>query len=898
MEAIDYLKRKQNRNNENENNSGKNVQQAVKLPRIELTPFSGLYEDWTTFKDLYTTLIHDEKGISNVQKLHYLKTNVEGDAYSLLKTINITEANYAGAWKKLMDRYEHKRYIVDSLLKSFFNLQSVDIESFEEIKSLSDKSSEIVQGLQVQGIPVDQWDTVLIYVIVSKLECETHKQWELRLKKDELPKFSDLQEFLESRWQSLEMISNNHFSNNRTSTSRTKTVETIALKRSNSNVQSQVKGCVCCSSIDHMVQVCPRYKKLDLESRLQLIRSLRLCFNCLKVGHSLKNYRNKDTCQQCGKNHHTSIHSENKTHLATNEQMPRPRKMVLLATAVVHIFSTTGEAITIKALIDQGSENAIIKSSLAKRLGLVRLPYFSNVKGIGDIAVESEPVLFSFRIGSCVIPSFSMDVEAISMEKITGTLPLVPIEKEPWPHLQGLKLADKNFDCPSNIELLLGAEAYENIILNGVVKKIDNSPTAQNTQLGWLLFGAVKSQNNLELKSNHTFLSRADIDNRLDETLRSFWEIEEIKNKKALTVKESQAESMFAKTVTRTNEGRYSVSLPFDPAKEDRVLGDSRSTAVSCLIQMEKRFMKNKLLEQRYTEYMRNLLEAGHMELVPKERLKLPASDVFYLPHHAVLKESSTTTKLRVVFDASRKSSTGVSLNEKLLVGPRIQDELYSILIRWRKHEFCFIADAEKMFRQIKLNANHRDFQRIVWRFNSKQPITEYRITTVIDGTASAPFLATRTLHQLADDVKKKTPDVAKVLKEDFYMDDVSSGSHSIESTIELRDDLIKTMKQGGFLLRKWLSNNQKVLENIPMENRGDTSALVEIMDESVKTLGVYWNPKNDCFEFNISKISTSEQRSKRQLLSEISKLFDPIGWLAPVTVVAKIFMQSLWSLK
>lgn len=116
---------------------------------------------------------------------------------------------------------------------------------------------------------------------------------------------------------------------------------------------------------------------------------------------------------------------------------------------------------------------------------------------------------------------------------------------------------------------------------------------------------------------------------------------------------------------------------------------------------------------------------------------------------------------MRVVFDASRKSSTGVSLNDKLLVGPKIQDDLYSILIRWRKHEFVFIADPEKMFRQVRLAQNDRDFQRLLWRFDSNEQVKEYRITTVIDGTASASFLATRTFQQLAEDGQKKFPAAA-----------------------------------------------------------------------------------------------------------------------------------------
>lgn len=197
-EAINHLNTQAARasigNNNGNNGNARNQHQEVKLPRMEIIPFSGKYEDWTSFKDLFTTLIHDNKNISNAQKLHYLKGNLEpeGTAYGLLKSISVTDANYAVAWTKLTDRYNHKRYIVDSLLKNFFNQPAIISENYQEIKTLIDNSSEIIQGLQIQGIPVNQWDAILVHVIVSKLDSETHKHWELKLTKDVLPKFSEL----------------------------------------------------------------------------------------------------------------------------------------------------------------------------------------------------------------------------------------------------------------------------------------------------------------------------------------------------------------------------------------------------------------------------------------------------------------------------------------------------------------------------------------------------------------------------------------------------------------------------------------------------------------------------------------------------------------------------------
>lgn len=202
------------------------------------------------------------------------------------------------------------------------------------------------------------------------------------------------------------------------------------------------------------------------------------------------------------------------------------------------------------------------------------------------------------------------------------------------------------------------------------------------------------------------------------------------------------------------------------------------------------------------------------------------------------------------------------------------------------------------MYRQVKIVEEHRDFQRLLWRFEENTPITEYRITTVIDGTASASFLATRTLNKLAEDQSINYPEAAQIVKEDFYVDNLATGTHSIEKGKQLQSDLTQIMSAGKLRLRQWYANNEQILENVPIEDRHDRATLVELVQKSVKTLGVYWNQKYDTFEFKVTPMSSKNYLTKRELLSDISKLFDPIGWLAPSTIKAKIFMQSLWAVK
>lgn len=883
----------------------------IKLPRITIPKFLGDYKSWPSFKDTYVSLIHDNKTLRNVQKFHYLMDNLDGKPKDLIKSLHITDNNYPEAWKRLCGRYEHKRFIVESHLQSFFSLQPMQLEDSAALKKLIDSSTETIRALQVLGLPVNQWDAILVHVVVSKLDSETHKQWELKLTKDELPTFQQLEEFLEARWQSLEMITNSKPQQQIIPLSQQSKSQAFQRnKRPTTNLQSTSTAtssliynqdhfnCNYCAKQGHTITNCGEYLALSYDSKNNFIKSKSLCFNCLRPGHSLNSCKSKSSCLQCGKRHHTTIHRVSSNHSSERNQQTLPNnqlaaasprigsnavvnlstkeKRVLLATATVNILMSSGQFLPVRALIDQGSEHSIMQEKLSKQLGLLQTAESIPILGIGETIAQEKTSLVKALISSRINPTFKLEVEFCTMKTITAALPTIPVEQKNWPHLQGLKLADERFYQSSPIQILLGAEVFEEIILDGIIKKVQNSPTAMNSSFGWLLFGKVNSQDHKANEIRVNCLQLGDKDQHLNSTLKAFWELEEITTIRKLNVKEQQAENIFQKSISRTFDGRYQVALPFDPEKSSQILGSSRQAALNCLYGMEKRFKSNPVLKERYHEYINNLIKSQHIELVPADRLNLPTNQTFYLPHHAVLKESSLTTKLRVVFNASRKTTSGISLNDKLLIGPTIQEDLFSILVRWRIHFIVFIADIEKMFRQIKIIESHRDYQRLLWRFSTNTPVLEYRVTRVIDGTASASFLAARTLQQAGEDGSQQFPQASKVIKSDFYMDDVSSGSHSVSSAIKLQTDLIDLLQQSGFILKKWFSNSQELMESVPMENRHDPEVLVELVDKSIKTLGIYWNQKKDCFEFKVATFEV-KKLTKREVLSDIAKLFDPI---------------------
>ena len=144
----------------------------------------------------------------------------------------------------------------------------------------------------------------------------------------------------------------------------------------------------------------------------------------------------------------------------------------------------------------------------------------------------------------------------------------------------------------------------------------------------------------------------------------------------------------------------------------------------------------------------------GHMVQVEHDGLDF--SNTFYWPHHAVFKLESSSTKVRVVFNASSRSSFGLSLNDILFTGPVLQNDLMLLIIRWRFFRYVFNGDIEKMYRQILVQPEESKFQRLVFRYNPNDDLKVFELRTVTFGVNCAPFLAIRTLQQLATDVEEK----------------------------------------------------------------------------------------------------------------------------------------------
>ncbi|XP_073962973.1 uncharacterized protein [Choristoneura fumiferana] len=472
---------------------------------------------------------------------------------------------------------------------------------------------------------------------------------------------------------------------------------------------------------------------------------------------------------------------------------------------------------------------------------------------------------------------------ALVMDTIAGWQPSTDIPPAVLSLVSGLDLADPFVFHPGPVDLLLGSDVLGWILLGTRKALGSSSMLAVSTIFGFALMGPVFENDSMK---EPTVIATAS----LAKTMQRFWEVEEPPMVPRMDPDHAECEAFYQSNTERLSSGRFVTRLPFVASRPS--LGQSRALAEKRLLSMERRMQRDPVLRKKYIDFMREYEDLGHMS---PARVDWSSTEHYFLPHHAVVKAS--TGKLRTVFDGSAPTSNGVSLNQCLHSGPKLHRGIIDIILNFRRHQVVFGADIRMMFRQTIIHPEDRRFQLILWRERPEDPVTVYELNTNTYGLKSSPYIAIRSLLELAERDRTRFPRGASVLSRDLYVDDVCTGAQSIEEALLLRDELIAILRAGGYELRKWLSNEPKVLEGIPEDHQQNPHLFEDVDDPNrIAVLGMQYQPLKDIFTFQVD-LEVSKAWTKRTVLSMIARMFDPNGWLSPVIFSAKCLLQRLWTL-
>ncbi|XP_037942673.1 uncharacterized protein LOC119675538 [Teleopsis dalmanni] len=594
-----------------------------------------------------------------------LKGSLRGEAATLINHLTITANNYTAAVELLKQRYNNPAILVDNLINKLLSLIVIRNENVQDLKKLMDASREVLYGIRNLNVDTSSWDPLIIQILLPKLDGETRNLYQhSRGASTQIPKLNSLYEFIECRVRGLEAT--------RDTNRKNKSNFRPAAVNTKTHIFTIHTLCLMCNG-NHQLIRCSKFLNIKVPERREKIMNAKLCFNCLQSGHFSKLCLNKERCTICDKKHHHLIHEQVKGKPKftnnINKRMPtlknttdtevaasyniQKEKTVLLVIAMV-IIKTKEELNPIRALLDQGSQSCIITEQLTRSIRAPLTNHQTQVKGING-QTTSVVAKCSLEIQSIHDQNKSCHIEAIVLPKITSKMPNAEFMPGKWSHIDGLQLADPWYAEPKEIQLLIGSDVLPEVFKEGLIKGSDNSPMAQNTLFGWILSGPLDVERTI---TNNITLCTMACGNS-DEYLKRFWDLEEIPNADLRTVEERRCERHYDSTCDKT--GLYIVRLPL---KNDReTLGESRKMALKPFFSLEEQLEKNPALKQEYVNFMQEDIKLGHM----KEVNEKPKRRVYYLPHHAVIKEDSTTTNLRVMFDASAKPTSGQSLNSIMM---------------------------------------------------------------------------------------------------------------------------------------------------------------------------------------------------------------------------------------
>lgn len=528
-------------------------------------------------------------------------------------------------------------------------------------------------------------------------------------------------------------------------------------------------------------------------------------------------------------------------------------------------------------MFDGGAHRTVVRKDTIKSLNLKSVGAFKQSKMVYRGGVTAERLHHNYQLRIADLSGRNTrTLLAHDEEEIVGFIPRIP--RGEWMKQltqKQIRVSDLQSNNPE-IEILVGND-YEGMLMTGHIESLDCGVTAIQYVWGWALSGRRPEGRSSAAVSLSLLACQGSI--------TSLWSLEslgimdpaEMKNE---TERGEETIKKFKQTVSRNEEGRYSIRLPW--IVENPTLPDNRSVA-------EKRLMSGtrKLLEKgkiaEYGDLFKPWEAEGFIEEVKEEEKN---SRIHYLPHHPVFKPNSLTTPVRPVFDASCKTGRNPSLNDCLEKGPNLLELIPSLLLRFRQKKIGVIADIRKAFQMILVDPVDRDYLRFLWWKDPHQrrDVKIYRHRRVVFGVNSSPFLLGAVIGLHLESASPEDRETAIMVAKSLYVDNLVTSVNSVEDLEELRRKAVKLLASASMELRQWECSECLLGPGSDYSSHLTTSVL-----------GMAWDKAEDCLHINIPKSELPEKMTRRKLLSHTQSIFDRMGYLSPATIIPKILLQRSW---
>ncbi|KAL0150932.1 hypothetical protein M9458_053851 [Cirrhinus mrigala] len=911
----------------------------VKLPKLVIDKFTGEISKWQEFWSQYEAAIHSNEMLSKKEKFAYLKTYLVDAAANAVSGLTLTDSNYDAAIELLQNRFGRKDIVISAHMSKLLNLAPVKRSSdIRALRSLYDECEIQIRSLESLGVPCDTYGSLLCPVLMQLMPEDVALAYTRQLDSDGEWKVPDLIQFLQREVQSRERAlqltrpesaKKDKQYNNRCFTKSEMTYETRPKKWTVSSAAAlhtashAPKACVYCENLNHKPENCSEY---SVAARKERLKKLGRCFVCLGPKHIAKFCRIKGIfCSKCGRKHHQSICEENNKPLDVNKDSAEDndasteavvssvsstvkpeaggQMTVLLQTVKVWLEGPAGRKL-VRCLLDGGSQRSFVQKSLVKTLELpVMKKETLNLHTFG----AENPVITEFRnvkleLESVWNPNQRIEITALETPQVCSAVMKVPGEHVHQKlEAKGLQLADFVSEDTNDSELsvLIGADYYWQVV-SGKVERLTESLVALESIFGWAVQGPIPMSSVTDTTCMQICLEE---DMQISKQLRAFWEVESlgILNKTTESPEKSDAVQHFNQTVT-FEKGRYQVELPWKPNKPE--LQNNFRVAKKRFEKLQKNLKADVTFYTKYRDVIEDYVQEGICEDVPKENSQPKKAEAveYYLPHHAVIREDKTTTKLRVVFDASSHEEGCPSLNDCLLTGPNLNPNLLDVLIKFRLHKIAFTADITKAFLQIALAEKEKDAVRFLWLHglptdNKEVELRIMRMCRVVFGVSPSPFLLAATIKHHIQKKESEQPKAVKALSESLYVDDLIVSSPDVDEAYNISTAARDILLEAGMKLCKWVTNSAE-LKARWTENAMEQDLVPDSSRNVLRVLGLVWRPERDDFVFDskqLLNIVEGKGNTKRNVLQTSSRIFDPIGFLTPFTVRVKCLLQEMW---